>query len=116
VFLISDFQDRGYEKALRVARRRHDVIPIVIGDQRETELPNVGLVELVDAESGEMVLADTSSPTWRAAFAERAAAERQERERVLRRLKMDPVPLATGHDFVEPLRRLFHKRGARRAR
>ncbi|MBX3411116.1 MAG: DUF58 domain-containing protein [Pirellulales bacterium] len=116
VFLISDFQDRGYERALRVARRRHDIIPIMIGDRREQELPNVGLVELADAETGEMMLVDTSSPAWRAEYKARAEAEHQTRKQLLRRLKMDPVTLATGEDFVEPLRRLFHKRGARRAR
>lgn len=116
VFLISDFQDQGYERALRVARRRHDIIPIVIGDRREQELPNVGLVELVDAETGELMLVDTSSPAWRKEFAARAEAEYQQRKQILRRMKMDPVTLETGQDFVEPLRRLFHKRGARRAR
>ena len=62
VFLISDFQDRGYERALRVAKRRHDVIPIVVADQREFAIPNMGLVEFRDAETGEVawleVLAD----------------------------------------------------------
>jgi uncharacterized protein (DUF58 family) len=116
VFLISDFQDSGYERALRVARRRHDIIPIVIGDRREQELPNVGLVELVDAETSELMLVDTSSAAWRREFAARAAAEQDALQRKLRRLKLDPVTLATGEDFVEPLRRLFHKRGARRAR
>lgn len=116
VFLISDFQDTGYERALRVARRRHDIIPIVIGDRREQELPNVGLVELADAETGELLLVDTSSATWRREFAARAEAEQNARQQTLRKLKMDPVTLTTGEDFVEPLRRLFHKRGARRAR
>ena len=61
VFLISDFQDSGYEQALRIAKRRHDMIPVVVGDQREFEIPNVGLIELRDSETGLITSLDTSS-------------------------------------------------------
>lgn len=116
VFLISDFQDKGYEKALRVARKRHDVIPIVVGDQREFELPNVGLIELRDTETGEVVIVDTGSAQHRKAFAKLACDASAERDRLFTKLKMDPVCLRTGADFIEPIRKLFHKRGAKRAR
>ncbi|NUO81345.1 DUF58 domain-containing protein, partial [candidate division KSB1 bacterium] len=58
VFLVSDFLSEGYEKALRVAGKRHDLVAIPITDPRETEIPNVGLVELEDAETGEVHLLD----------------------------------------------------------
>lgn len=116
VFFISDFQDKGYEKALRIARKRHDVIPIVVGDQREFELPNVGLVELRDSETGEMVMVDTSSARHRQAFAKLAKETGERRDKLFTKLKMDPVHLRTGGDFIEPIRKLFHKRGAKRAR
>ncbi|MCC7086197.1 MAG: DUF58 domain-containing protein [Pirellulales bacterium] len=116
VFLISDFQDQGYEQALRVARKRHDVIPIVVGDLREFELPNVGLVELRDSETGELVIVDTSSARHRQAFSKLAQAASRRRDQLFTKLKMDPVNLRTGDDFIEPIRKLFHRRGAKRAR
>ncbi|HUP22899.1 MAG TPA: DUF58 domain-containing protein, partial [Thermoanaerobaculia bacterium] len=61
-FLISDFLDQGFENRLRVAARRHDLTAITVTDPRETELPDVGLLELEDAESGELVLVDTRRP------------------------------------------------------
>src|SRR5262245_12754574 len=58
VFLISDFQDTGYEKALKIARRKHDIIPIVVADQREFTMPRIGLVRLRDAETGKTIVLD----------------------------------------------------------
>ena len=60
-FLVSDFQDAGYESLLRVARRKHDIIPIVITDPRELEIPTIGLVRLQDSATGEVVMFDTAS-------------------------------------------------------
>lgn len=114
VFLISDFQDTNYEKALRVARRKHDVIPVVVSDEREHELPNVGIVELLDAERGEYVTIDTSDPRQRRAYIEYAQRQVAEREQLFRRLRLDSISLSTGDDIVDPLRRFFHKREARR--
>ncbi len=114
VFLISDFQDRGYEHALKIARRRHDVIPIVVADQREFEIPNVGLLELVDAETGQVVLLDTSSGRQRQWYAERARQCAAERDRIFTQIGLDPIRIYTGEDFVEPLRKFFHKRERRR--
>ncbi len=116
VFLISDFQDAGYEKALRVARRRHDIIPIVIGDRREFELPNVGMIELMDSETGEIVVVDTSCRENRKAYSQRTQKAVQKRDKLFSRLKMDSIHLRTGEDFVEPLRSFFHKRKAKQKR
>jgi len=69
VFLISDFQAANFEKPLRIASRRHDIIPIVISDPREREMPNVGLVRLQDAETGEVLTIDTSSRQSRQMYA-----------------------------------------------
>ena len=65
VFLISDFMDRGYEKRLQVTSKRHDLIAITLQDMREETLPNVGLIELEDAETGEVVVLDTQDPKAR---------------------------------------------------
>jgi len=114
VFLISDFQDAGFEKTLRVTRKKHDVIPVMVSDQRELELPNVGLLRLRDPESGCMVTVDTASRRHRAAFQKLQVAEAEKRDAVFRRLKMNPIRVATGEDYVEPLKRFFHRREAER--
>lgn len=114
IFLISDFQDQNYRNPLRIARRKHDIIPIVVDDQIEREVPNVGLLELRDSETGETVLLDTTSRKQRRAYTEFANRQRDERERLFRELKMDPIYIHTGQDVVDPLRRFFHKREARR--
>ena len=69
VFLVSDFVASGYERALRVAGRRHDLVAVALQDPRETALPDVGIVELEDAETGEEILVDTSDPVVRDSFA-----------------------------------------------
>jgi uncharacterized protein (DUF58 family) len=114
IFLISDFQDQDYRKPLRIARRKHDIIPIVVDDQIEREVPNVGLLELRDAETGETVLFDTTSRRQRVAYAEFANRQRDDRERLFRELNMDPIYIHTGQDMIDPLRRFFHKRETRR--
>ena len=114
VFLVSDFQAGGYETAMRIARRRHDVIPISITDQREIELPNVGLIELIDAETGQTVVVDTSSARLRRDYTTTAGARQIERERLFRRMDIDEISVLTGESFVEPIKRFFHKRELRR--
>ncbi len=114
VFVISDFLARNYEPQLRIARRRHDLIPVVIADPRERELPNVGLVQLVDDETGHMILADTSSREFRESYRDSEAAAVERRERLFKRAKVDSIELTTGASFVEPLRRFFRMREARK--
>jgi uncharacterized protein (DUF58 family) len=114
VFVISDLQDLGYERALRIARRRHDVILVAVEDPRERELPPVGLIELVDRETGERLVVDAADRRWRRRFAELARREREERDRGLRRARLDCIPVRAGESFVEPLTRFFRAREARR--
>ncbi|MBT8484086.1 MAG: DUF58 domain-containing protein [Phycisphaerales bacterium] len=114
VFVISDFQDEGYETALRIARRRHDVILVDVADPREEELPAVGLIELRDGETGERCVVDTSSRRWREAVNARRAAARENREKRFRQMKLDCISVRTGASFVDPLVRFFRRREARR--
>lgn len=114
VFLVSDFQAAGYERPLRLARKRHDVIPITVSDRRESELPNVGLIELVDAETGERIVVDTASRRLRERFRVSAGRAREERTTLFRRMKIDAIAVQTGESFVDPLTRFFRKREARR--
>ena len=113
VFLVSDFLADGYEKALRVAAKRHDVICCPITDPREEQLPNVGLIEIEDAETGALMLMDTGSAQTRAAFQARAAKEREELASRLKRLKVDRIDVSTTRPFVDEVRKLFHQRQLR---
>ncbi len=114
VFVISDFEAPDFSGPLRVVRHRHDVIPIVVGDERERRLPPVRFVELLDPESGEQIVVDTSSRAFRRRF-EIAAGERREGlVRQLRRMRIDPIEVTTGQSFIEPLRKFFRRRGAAR--
>jgi uncharacterized protein (DUF58 family) len=113
VFLASDFQASGYEWPMRVARRRHDLIPITITDPREVELPDVGLIELTDAETGDTVLVDTSNRRLRQRYQANAIVKANERARAFRRCNIDSIDVTTGESFIGPLNRFFRARKAR---
>jgi len=113
-FLVSDFLTGGYDAALRIARRRHDLIPIIISDPREVELPDVGLVELEDPETGDRVLVDTSSRRVREQYASHCRALVESRETLFRRIDTETIAIRTDQPYVEPLVRFFRKRERRR--
>ena len=113
VFLVSDFFDSGYESVLKVAKRRHDIIPIVVSDPLEQELPNAGLVRLRDSESGAVVSVDTSSRRNREKYKEIYRQKDDSRTSMFRRLQMEPIRFTTGFDIADPLRRYFHSREQR---
>ncbi len=113
VFLVSDFQASGYEQPMRMAKGRHDLIPITITDQREVELPDVGLIELMDAETGETIVVDSSSQALRRRYAASAVVRADDRYRQFKRSKIDAIDVMTGEPFVEPLTRYFRARKAR---
>jgi len=110
VFLVSDFQDTGYEKELRVTARRHDVIACPISDPCEFELPDVGLIEMQDPESGELLLVDTGSVTVRKAFANRASEENEKLMKFFKRTGIDTISLSTGRPYIDDVRALFRRR------
>jgi hypothetical protein len=117
VFVVSDFLAGDYEQALAVAARRHDVVPVVVSDPVEEALPPAGLSglwPLVDAETGETALVDLSDRKARAAYARAAAAAREKRDRLFRKLSLDAVRVRPGDDYVAPLSALFRARARRR--
>lgn len=116
VFVLSDFMDEGFDRSLRAARRRHDVIPVVIGDRREDELPNIGLVEFTDSETGRRTVIDTGRRRVRERYAAHSARRRSELASTFRRMRIDPIEVRTGESFVEPLTAYFRRRQKRRAR
>lgn len=116
VFLVSDFlADRaGFERLLRAAARRHDFICAPVSDPAESELPDVGLVELEDPETGELALVDTSSAKVRRAFAEKAKEEREELRRFFLKTGIDTLPIDTGRPYIDAVRGLFRRRAKKR--
>ncbi len=115
VFLISDFMDNGFEKALTVTGRRHDVVAMPVSDPGEGALPDVGIVTLEDAETGEQIDINTSSRSVRSAL--RVADENRTNalEKLLRTRRIDVVPLSTGKDYLLALRSFFEQRERRLA-
>ncbi len=113
VFLVSDFISSSYEKALQIANKRHDIVAVTITDPREIDLPNVGFIELEDAETGETFLVDTSSLDVRNDFASATSAIVQEREKLFRSLNVDSIDIRTDQSYIEPLIRFFRMRAKR---
>ena len=113
-FLISDFIDRDYARALKLVRRRHDLICITLVDPRERELPDMGFLSLRDAESGEQMLVDTGSPEIRRQFADRQLRLENGRADLFRRLRIDEVKVDVSQSYLDPLVRFFQTRMMRR--
>jgi uncharacterized protein (DUF58 family) len=112
-FVVSDFLADNYEHALRIANKKHDIISVTVVDPREQELPDVGMVELKDAESGETLLLDTSNPLARKEFGALANKVQQERSRLFRSMGIDEIVINTGKHYVEPIIRFFRIREKR---
>lgn len=120
-FVLSDFLEppapsgeAPFERALRVAARKHDVVPVALSDRLEVELPKVGLAWLEDPESGAVVRADLSDPALRARFAEAARADDERLRRLFARLELDAVAVrADEGDHVKPLLAFFRARARR---
>ena len=110
---ISDFLDDGYDSMLRAVARRHDTVAVELIDPRETELPDVGLVDLTDAETGETVTVDARSDAAREAFQSAAEAERERTAAQFRRSGVGHVRINTGGDFIDPLAAFFRRRNRR---
>ncbi len=115
MFLISDFLAEGFDRPLRLAAKRHDLIGIAIGDPREESLPRLGLIEVADAETGESVIIDSSDRVLQREYARRAGLRRADLRRRFRRMGIDLVELSTDKPYDRPLVRYFEAR-ARRAR
>jgi uncharacterized protein (DUF58 family) len=109
-FVLSDFLTHGYERALALASARHDVIPIVLTDPRDRDIPNVGLAEFEDLETGELVTVDTQSAKVRAALAASVDRERARQVQLFRKLGLDSVFVSTAEPYFRPLRELFRRR------
>jgi uncharacterized protein (DUF58 family) len=115
VFFISDFQAPDFSHALAVSGRRHDFIAIQIQDEREKVLPNIGIITLEDAETGEQIEINTADRATRARFGDLADEQTAELSRTLRRNNIDAIALRTSEDYLPALRSFFKQRERRLA-
>ena len=109
-FVLSDFIDNNFSDALKIANRKHDVVALRIFDKMEEELPNVGLVQFEDSESGQVKWVNTSSKKIRANYKSEALKRKEELRTLFKRAGVDFAQLATGEPYIQPLIKLFKKR------
>ena len=121
VFLVSDFllssvkpQTSSFEQLLRATARHHDMVCVPVSDPAEQELPDVGLVELEDPETGELVLVDTSSVAVRRRFSATASEENEELKRFFLKTGIDTLTIATDRPYIDEVRALFKRRARKR--
>ncbi len=113
-FLISDFMDEGFDRAVQIANHKHDLIAIRVTDKRETEIPDAGLVWMTDAETGNKMLVDTSNRRVRQQLHDYALQKSRELDVLFSKTGVDMVKVYTGEDYVRPLMNMFKKRENRR--
>ncbi|MBI5286505.1 MAG: DUF58 domain-containing protein [Deltaproteobacteria bacterium] len=114
VFLLSDFIAKDYELALATTCQRHDIVPVVFSDVRESILPDVRFVELQDNETGERVTIDTSDNRLRAYFHSQAFHTKKAREGFMMGLGMDFIDISANAPYMKPIKGFFYRRMGRR--
>ena len=113
-FILSDFISKKFDKPLKIASRKHDLVALRIHDKREDSLPNVGLLPMQDAETEEMVFVDTSSNNIRDIFMKNRASNITSLKKLLPSSGVDLIDISTGTDYVRPLINFFKTRGERK--
>ena len=113
VFLISDFIGEGFERNMRVMSKRHDLIAVSIADPKEIRLPNIGLVELEDAETGEQILIDTGSAVIRETYKKLGVSRQIYLRELFRSMDVDQIEIFTDRDYLLDLVRFFRTRERR---
>jgi uncharacterized protein (DUF58 family) len=113
VFLISDFMDEGYERILKVIGNKHDFIGVVLNDERENEIPSMGIVKFTDAETGEEKWIDTSNPAVQNTFREIREENLRKMKSLFLSSKLDNIEISTGDNYIKPLVQFFKMRERR---
>jgi len=113
-FILSDFMSKEFDRPLKIASKKHDLVALRIHDTREDTLPNVGLVPMQDAESEEMLFVDTSSKKVRDNFAKNRIKATEKLRKLFPASGADLIDITTGTDYVKPLINFFKTRGSRR--
>jgi uncharacterized protein (DUF58 family) len=109
-FVISDFMDEGFIDALKIANKKHDLVALRIYDKREKELPNVGLVKIMDAETGNVRWVDTSDKKVRTHFAVNAKKHDDHLKNLFNKSGVDTANISTSESYIVPLTNLFKRR------
>lgn len=110
-FLISDFLSSGYRDALKIANRKHDVVALRVYDEREDDLPNIGLVRVNDAETGATRWINTSNKNFRAYYRSKALEHEKKLVETMRKSGVDIAHINTSQSYIKPLMNLFKRRG-----
>jgi uncharacterized protein (DUF58 family) len=113
-FILSDFMSKEFDRPLKIASKKHDLVALRIHDLREDTLPNVGLVPMQDAETEKMLFVDTSSKKVRDNFAKNRARTNEKLRKLFPASGVDLIDITTGTDYVKPLINFFKTRGKRR--
>jgi len=113
IFLVSDFIESDFKKSLGLLNKRHDVIAVPVRDRVEISMPSVGLIELQDAESGEIILVDTSSGKFRNEYGQESSSRFSDLKNLLRSINVDCIPVTTDKPYIRDLVRFFHVRHQR---
>lgn len=113
-FVISDFIAEGFEDALKISNKKHDVVALQVHDVMEQEMPNVGLVPFEDLETGKVYWVDTSSKNWRKQYSALKRRQLDQLQNMFKRAGVDFAQIATDKSYVQPLMGLFKRREAKR--
>jgi len=113
-FILSDFMSKEFDRPLKIASKKHDLVALRIHDKREDTLPNVGLVPMQDAETEKMIFVDTSSKKVRDNFAKNRLQATEKLRKLFPASGVDLIDITTGTDYVKPLINFFKTRGSRR--
>lgn len=114
IFMVSDFDDSGFEKELKILNQKHDFIAVSVRDLGELIVPDIGLVRVMDPETGREKLVDFSSKKVKEQFRNHYIMQHEQSKELLKKLQVDTVELFTNQDLVEKLMAFFHKRGSRK--
>jgi len=113
VFLFSDFLAGGYDKLLKISQRKHDMVGVIVADQREAAFPALGTLELEDVESGRRIVFNSSRWGFRKRFTRLARERKTARDRLFDSIGMDHIDIRTDRPYVDPLVRFFRQRAKR---
>jgi len=113
MFLVSDFLETDFKKPLSLLNKRHDVIAVPVRDRVEITMPGVGLIEFQDAETGEIMLVDTSSRKFRDQYGGKSARRFEELKGMLRSINVDCIPVTTDKPYMHDVMQFFHRRHRR---
>jgi uncharacterized protein (DUF58 family) len=113
IFICSDFIDKGFDQSLRQLGKKHDAVAVVVEDPVELDLPNLGLIDLQDPETGEVYSVDTSSRRFRTQYKNQIAERKKARDQDLRKGAIDCIYVKTSDDVVDPLLAFFKRRTRR---